>query len=311
MGSVVRQITNAVSSVPKTFQQASGNITNVAKSAGRIGEGVVGFNPEKMVEGARGVGEGVKGLAGTVATPVGMLAAPTALAPLAAVNSKKLGKDIGRAGSGITQNVIKPASDKVAKLGVLGYTNPITAMPRLAGDFARGERKKREYKEAEAQAAEQAAASRAKLDEIRNQMLGVSKSYREGMGAQKQGLLGQEARGVKRSLAAQIRDLENEYNRRGLLGSGIQQRKKADAYSQARADLASRESAIDDDLRSQADQMDMDVAQYGLEMSGMQGAEAADAYTQRLRALQAQQQALNSLLGAAGQTGGYLAGRRA
>lgn len=253
----------------------------------------MGSSVSKAVSNAgKGVTNVVGGAAKTLTAPV--------TGALQGKSLSTIGSDIGK---GLSQTV-KGIGDTTAAGGPLGYISPLAPF-KVAGDAVRGQQKVNQMKDQSKKAEDEYNRSQGVLQGIQKEAQGVSSKYRQNLGTTKEGLLNQEAKSQKRLLAERLKDAENEYNRRGLLGSGLAQKKYADQIAQSRSAIANRSNEISDELGSIADQMDYDAANMGLEMAGLQGQNYEDYYRNKV----AQMNQQNALYGAAGSALGNAGGK--
>lgn len=120
----------------------------------------------------------------------------------------------------------------------------------------------------------------------------------------------QNVKPLRMQMSQKLADTKLDASRRGLLGSGIEQRNKANVVSQYKSDYG---TALDT-AKGQISNLESDIMEApiktGLELGGLQGNAQEDYYRAALAEMQGRNSALSGLGSAIGQgTGTYLANR--
>lgn len=260
---------------------------------------------------SKAVGNATKGVTRTIGGVTRTFAAPV-IGAAKGQSLNTIGKSMGQGLSDTARGL----GDASASMGTMGYS-PVGVMPlagatqigRVAGDIVRGEQKMGQMKDEKRKAEDEYNRSQGVLTGIQKDAQGLASKYRGDLDKTKEGLLNQEAKSQKRLLAEKMKQAESEYNRRGLLGSGIAQKKYADQIAQSRSAIATRSNEISDELSGVADQMDYDATNMGLEMAGLQGQNYEDYYRNKVAQMSQQNSLYSAAGGALGNVGGKVASK--
>lgn len=128
-------------------------------------------------------------------------------------------------------------------------------------------------------------------DLLNRQMGDYEKKSGENLAKQK-GLISGD---INTGLNESRRDITKDFNRRGLLGSGLQLKAKAGAEAGAASDYAQRTADLSDKYQDQVGKMRDTVANVGLGAAGLEQDQAQEYYREAVKNMMAQNQAYSDI----------------
>ena len=156
-----------------------------------------------------------------------------------------------------------------------------------------------------------AQASAQRVSNIQGQQMGLANNFQANKEKYRGLLQDQNVKPLRMQMSQKLADTKLDSSRRGLLGSGIDQRKRADVVSQYKTDYGTAmDSASNQFSNLESDVMDA-PAKTGLELGGLNQSSQEDYYRAALNDMQGRNSALAGLGSGLGQLGGsYLANRK-
>lgn len=145
------------------------------------------------------------------------------------------------------------------------------------------------------------------LRDLLNRQLGeYEKKTGENLAKQK-GLI---AGDIQTGLGESKKDIVKDFNRRGLLGSGLQLKARAGAEAGAASDYAARTADLSDKYQDQLGKMRDTVAGVGLGAAGLEQDQAQEYYREAVKNMMAQNQAISDIGSSVGRAAGTYYGSK-